>query len=588
LAGGLLWWYTQTLSPGTQGKIVTDSPIPEWVRKRDGRLMPFEPDKLCRSLFAATESLGLPDPFLARELTDGVLHFLGPDCPAIPSTIDLHDLVIKVVRELGHPALAQQFADHADQKRQRPTAGSVPVLPGNPWPMRTAHDKPDWAHDLDDVIATGLADGDPPEELLRQIASVSLRSYSLRRAVPPELAAAHRDGLLTLTGLEAPLELAGLVLPPPPAGSTWTQSLLDARACAGQFVAIDGLEHALDADGPNRVLDQLREGMRLTGLAVVVNLNSSPPPIWARDRWGGPLFAGLPATTSAAPIDRCDELLQSLLASPHPGWQVAWHLSAADLAPEGERRLLTVLRFALAGASLELVFDRPRRPVSLAEGLDRDRPGVLTVVGLGLTRLADQSATGSDLDAYLTKLESLARLARAAGRAKLDYLRKHARPVAHRAFLLERARLVIVPVGLDALVRRLTGRAPTGEGLVFARRTLDRLRQTLAHDRPRVPESCLDGPPPGCGLFLEGPGSRTAGPTAWDALAPLRQQVKAAGELQSAAGAGTAALLLPPDRRVTVQEAADLVRLAWQTSGVSRLRFVAAAAGKQLTAAWGA
>ena len=31
---------------------------PAWVHKRDGRLVPFEPDKISRSLFAATETLG--------------------------------------------------------------------------------------------------------------------------------------------------------------------------------------------------------------------------------------------------------------------------------------------------------------------------------------------------------------------------------------------------------------------------------------------------------------------------------------------------------------------------------------------------
>src|SRR5262249_18497257 len=42
-----------------------DMTPPAWVHKRDGRLVPFEPDKISRSLFAATEALGRPDAFLA-------------------------------------------------------------------------------------------------------------------------------------------------------------------------------------------------------------------------------------------------------------------------------------------------------------------------------------------------------------------------------------------------------------------------------------------------------------------------------------------------------------------------------------------
>ena len=43
---------------------------PAWVYKRDGRLVPFEPDKISRALFATSESLGRPDAFLARELAE--------------------------------------------------------------------------------------------------------------------------------------------------------------------------------------------------------------------------------------------------------------------------------------------------------------------------------------------------------------------------------------------------------------------------------------------------------------------------------------------------------------------------------------
>jgi hypothetical protein len=52
---------------------------PAWVYKRDGRLVPFEADKISRALFAAGESLGRPDAFLARELADGVVHFLAAE-----------------------------------------------------------------------------------------------------------------------------------------------------------------------------------------------------------------------------------------------------------------------------------------------------------------------------------------------------------------------------------------------------------------------------------------------------------------------------------------------------------------------------
>src|SRR5205807_4245513 len=87
-------------------------PSPAWVRKRDGRLVPFEADKISQALFAASETAGRPDAFMARELTDSILHFLAAETGgAIPKTEQIADLVIKVVRELGQPALAKVFAE---------------------------------------------------------------------------------------------------------------------------------------------------------------------------------------------------------------------------------------------------------------------------------------------------------------------------------------------------------------------------------------------------------------------------------------------------------------------------------------------
>src|SRR5438270_3871172 len=95
---------------------------PTWVAKRDGRVVPFEGDNVCRAIFAVTEELGRPDAFLARELTDGVLHFLATDLDGsdTATTAQIADTVVKVVRELGHPTLAQAFRQHAAARAAAP------------------------------------------------------------------------------------------------------------------------------------------------------------------------------------------------------------------------------------------------------------------------------------------------------------------------------------------------------------------------------------------------------------------------------------------------------------------------------------
>ena len=78
-----------------------------WVRKRDGRLVPFEADHISRSLFAAGERIGKPDPFMARELTDSVLHFLeNPDLTPILKT-----MIVEASRPLASVEVAEVNAD---------------------------------------------------------------------------------------------------------------------------------------------------------------------------------------------------------------------------------------------------------------------------------------------------------------------------------------------------------------------------------------------------------------------------------------------------------------------------------------------
>src|SRR6516225_4108033 len=108
---------------------------PTWVRKRDGAQVPFDADKISRALFAATEALGRPEAFLARELTDGVVHFLTSESDnPTPSTQEISELVVKVVRELGQPRLAEAFASFGRTRKRRapgtvdtptPAAGEV-------------------------------------------------------------------------------------------------------------------------------------------------------------------------------------------------------------------------------------------------------------------------------------------------------------------------------------------------------------------------------------------------------------------------------------------------------------------------------
>jgi hypothetical protein len=578
---------------------VNDSlPPPAWVVKRDGQLVPFEADKISRALFAATEDLGRPDAFLARELADGVVHFLSLESEGvIPTTMQVAEVVFKVVRELGQPALAEAFAQHG---RQRLPDESVPKEPAEVAAPRPASP----ATPTGEVVLR-FAAGTP----LSVVVPECLRGYTLQTVFTRDLVAAQSAGLLTLTGLEQPAELAACVLGPPrgPEGGL-VPALEELRRFVGRFAVVDGPEHLLSQQGRTHsraVREFVRElalGLRLTNLQAIVNLNSSVPPSWAGDLAEGPLFA---AQQRAPHAEQMHQLAQDLVtellqAGPGPRCtgrvRIDWHLGEPDFATRAARqnRLAPLVRLAVEGAPLTFVFDRSRRPLALAEGVDRQHPAVLLAVGLHLPCLAAQSGVEGDPAKFLQKLGSLARLALSAAVQKREYLRRSERtrpvpssaePAVTSGFLLDRARLLVAPVGLDSLVYRFMkkGLCAGGAALDFGRQVVQRLRDVLRQDgRNCHLDTCVDGP---CAFRLAEPREPAAAPTwpvaedvvgltPWDATAPLKNQLRAAGVLHAVTEQGTLALCLPDDRPPVPEQVLDWLEMAWRQTDVVRLRLV--------------
>ncbi len=565
---------------------MNDSPPsgpPAWVYKRDGQLVPFDADKISRALFAASEDLGRPDAFLARELADGVVHFLTLESEGTtPTTEQIAEIVIKVVRELGQPALAEAFARFAHE-RTRSSVKSKTVE------SRTSSE-----------IVLRFARGTP----LSTVLPSCLREYTLQSVFTRDLAAAQSAGLLTLSGMEIPNELAGCLLGPPlNVHEVLIGSIEESRHFVGRFVAIDGPEYLLASQrrlSTGEFVRDLAIGLRLTGLQGIVNLNSNAPPSWAGELAEGPLFAANQRTLQGEQLrELADELAKALLhlarAIPRPGdLRIDWHLSERDFTTESglRERLRQLAKLALEGASLAFVFDRPRRPAALAEGIDRQHPAVLLSVGLDLPQLALQPGIDGDPAKFLSKLGSLARLALSAGVQKREYLRNLERtrrrptpdaPALTSGFLLDRARLLVAPLGLDYVVHSFVKKSLSagGAALDFAKQIIQRLRDVLRQDgRITHLDTCLDGPfrfyfddaaEPGDGWPTA---ENVAGLTGWNATAPLKSQLRSAGILHGIAEHGTLALFLPEDEKLSPEQIVGWLQTAWQQTDVIRLRLV--------------
>jgi hypothetical protein len=434
--------------------------VPAWVMKRDGRREPFDADKISQGLYAATEAIGKPNAFLARELADSVLHFLGQENTAdeVP-TAQIAELVEKVVRELGQPELAMAYS-------RRRAAGVEQALPA-----RAVRDQATFNFSLQDS----------PDHVVTEC----LRAYSLRTVFGRDLAAAHADGLLDLSGLETPRLLEAIVVDPSRSemsDSPWKVGWSQVRDASRQAVRLvfDNPELLLAAHGPTW-LEGIVAALEAYRRCAVLNLRPAAPPAWANEPSVGPLFANC---SSAQPTSAANSAALVDAAESSEGLFIRWHLQAQDFEQPAQRQVLQAIlaRTDFLG-SIIFTLDRRRQPLRLARGIDRAHPATLTYVGLTLPAFLKLPEVAGNGTKMLAKLPSLMRMAASAGIQKRNYLRRHC-PEMARGFLLDRARLVVEPFGMAEVVRTLTGASPAQSplGLDVARQILQTLRDAAERE----------------------------------------------------------------------------------------------------------
>jgi hypothetical protein len=569
------------------------SSLPTWVYRRDGRLVSFDPDRITLALFDASASFGHADPFLARELTDGVLHFLAEEIDGdIPTTRQIADVVAKVVRELGYPALAQ-------------------VLRGG---HRTR------AAEASECLSSETEIQSAPRNVPGAALTVDHAAQTGAEVFSRDLCAAQDVGLISILGQAWPLALTGCVLGlsgpasraalddnlgrEPHSASLWlTHALEAARQIAGGVVAVDGPEYWLASEEPTpRVAwfcEQLRLGARATGLRVVLNINSATPPAWASDLTSGPLFAGIDSIGHPTAVVSVAEALRDHCVhtdSLTGAMSLDWHLGAEDFATAGQSRVRSPLhrlaRVLLERPNLAVTFDRPRHPHFLGPGLDRNHPTALLAVALHLPALLRRGGVGADVELFLGKSGSLAGMAVSAAIQKRAFLSDQTRDAGgkmlavQRQFLLARARLIVVPVGLEAVARHFTGRGLCGghEPIGLAQRLLHIVSDVLHAQATRANlEVCLSGAeqlpfaplenrisPVPFASPQEAP-EESAGLTPCDPDASLVDQLRAADALHFFGERATAALVMAPRRHINPDEFVELLRFAWRETTVHRL-----------------
>jgi hypothetical protein len=590
------------------------SGLPAWVKKRGGRLEPFDADKIVRGLFAATEACGRPDGFLARELTDGVLLFLMRDLAGqTPASSQIAELVSKVVRELGQPVVARAFAEFA-QARGR-AARKASARYGEP---ATDDHTASVLGPTASQVEAWLDKNRREAYVIDQAGRRALEQFSLSRVFSRDVVAAAEEGFVLLGGLASPRRLQALVLPGPLQAGI-LETVNQARDLAGDVIVWDSPElEARSSESLMRLANDFVWALRLSGLLAVVNLNIAEAPAWAGGIAGGPLFAET-AAPAREPALAGKTIAERLLATASQV-RIDWHVGERDFNNGGPPWLPVDPHL---GTRVSYVLDRPNRPVALAEGLDRTHGACLLEVGIQLPRLAREPAVRRDPSLFLRKLRSLTRLALSAAARKREYLRKHGRVGGHlgQGMLAERARVVIVPVGLEAIVHALTDRMIDEKGPPLGRDILDVITDACETDGKRQGlDSCVDSSlvlmaqwldadannrnlpgPPGEGLSEEsglplhlgegrGEGANRhglPGLTTWRPDLAALEQVRNGGWLHQQCGGGTLYIVQREDDKLTMDAISSWLKTAWRETNLTRVVVTRPRASQvQLVAPW--
>ncbi|AIF51967.1 anaerobic ribonucleoside-triphosphate reductase [Pelosinus sp. UFO1] len=159
------------------------------IKKRDGREVVFDENKITEAIFKAAKAVGGADKQLAMELTLDVLRFLKQEYSAGTFGVEeVQDAVEKILIEKGHAKTAKAYILYRD-KRTRMRDGQSYLM---------------------DAVAEILVEtnrenaniSNSPSAKMLQIASAASKAYYLNRLIPEHIASSHIKGDIHIHDLD--------------------------------------------------------------------------------------------------------------------------------------------------------------------------------------------------------------------------------------------------------------------------------------------------------------------------------------------------------------------------------------------------
>ncbi len=156
------------------------------VKKRDGRVVPFQKEKIEEAIWKAAKAVGGTDRKLAAKLADKVVHELKKRFGTkIPSVEDIQDIVEKVLIEEGHAKTAKAYILYrAKRSAIRDTKAFL---------ERSAQIIEGYVSEKDWRVRENSNAGYSISGLQAHISDVIISEYTLTHIYPPEIAKAHKE-----------------------------------------------------------------------------------------------------------------------------------------------------------------------------------------------------------------------------------------------------------------------------------------------------------------------------------------------------------------------------------------------------------
>jgi len=161
--------------------------VVKFVRKRDGRLEPFDPKRISDAIWRAAKAVGGRDRALSERLAAEVVEVLeerfGED--GVPTVEEIQDVVEKVLIERGHAKTAKAYILYRKQHEDLREVGRL---------MAQIELVDSYLEGADWRVKENANMGFSLQGLNNYLAGSVVANYWLNKLYPPEVAEAHRSG----------------------------------------------------------------------------------------------------------------------------------------------------------------------------------------------------------------------------------------------------------------------------------------------------------------------------------------------------------------------------------------------------------